>query len=355
MNAHRWDKLHRFASEQHLDALFVTDPEDVAYLTGFQPGSLIVSSEGEAHLLVDETDYAEAESVVTECELLRADEGSILERMAGLLRSGGIDRLGYSAALSHDKFLRLDRLARRRRLCRQLVVMHGLGRRLRGVKDDEALAQVKRCCAAVDSAFSRVLEVIEEGMTEFQLAAEIESVLRRGGSEVFPFPTVVGSGPRSAYPHASPTGRSMSRHDLVLCDFGARMGQGIADMTRTLVIREADSEQRKVHDTVMRAREEALQMIAPGRRPCDIDSAARRKISSFGYGAYFPHGLGHSLGGGPDLTADETEELKPGHVLTVEPGIYIPGWGGIRVEDVVLVTADGYCVLTRSPRRLIEV
>lgn len=355
MNVRRWSRLSRYAQEQHLDALYISDPDDVRYLSGFGTGQLLIIGADERHLLVPATDAEEARASVVGCQVLVAEGDRVFDEVTAILRRVSPDRLGYSTPLSHDAFLRLERLAHQRQLCRQLVVMRGLGRWLRGVKDERMLDEICRCCRVVDRVFSRILQVTEPGITELDLAAEIEWMLRKAGAEDRAFPTLVASGFRSAFPHAAPTRRRLHPGELVLVDFGARIGDGTSDLSRTLVLGEADPEQQQVHESVLRAQEAAIADLVPGRTGEHIHRVAERVIAAAGYGAYLVHGTGHSIGGGPDLTTDEVEPLVAGNVVTVEPGVYIRGWGGVRIEDVVLVTEDGGQVLTSSSRRLIEV
>ncbi len=352
---HRWERLLHYAEEHYLDALFLTDPEDIGYLTGFHGGCLLIIPGESPCLIISDFERVDIEEVTGDCELVEVKPGTALEAVGGFLRGSSPDRLGYSTMLTHREFVELQSMVMQRGLCRQLVVMDRMDRWLRGVKDDRVLEQIAQCCRIAESAFERVLQVAEPGLRELDLAAEIEWAMRKGGASQYAFPTVVASGPRSAGPHAMPTERRLQRGDLVVLDFGARIGAGMSDLTRTLVIGEADGEQRQVYDGVFAAREAALNAIAPGKIGAEIHSAAQRLLAAVGYSCYFAHGLGHSLGGGPDLVPDETEMLVPGNVVTVEPAVYIPGWGGVRLEDVVLVTHNGHRTLTRCSPRLIEI
>ncbi len=354
MNEQRWNRVNEYAAEQHLDAMIITDPEDIGFLSGCFRGSALVVLPDQKFLFVDPPEAAEAHSRVVGCEVLSA-EWAILSQYIGHLLGGLVpDRLGYSAGISQEMFLSLDRNVRHRGLCRQLVVMHGLRSKLRAVKDAPYLRQIRECCRMADAGYARLVRVIQEGVSEFDLAAEIESELRRAGCERYAFPTIVASGSRSAFPHALPTERRLRSGDLVVVDFGARQGSGVSDLSRTMVIGEANDEQKDIHETVRIAQEMAITSMAPGVEVDEVYRAAHRHIAAAGYAKYFVHGLGHSVGSGPDLSPGVSEILRPGHVLTVEPGIYIPDWGGVRIEDVVEVTEDGAQPLTHSPRLLLE-
>ncbi|MFO8059413.1 MAG: M24 family metallopeptidase, partial [Bacillota bacterium] len=306
-------------------------------------------------LIVSDFELVESRQLAVGCELLGVEPGAALDAAGGILRGTSPDRLGYSVNLTHREFTQLQSMVVQRGLCRQLVVMNRFDLQLRGVKDEQFLDQIIHCCRITEAAFERVLQVIEPGITELDLAAEIEWALRKGGAGQYAFPTVVASGPRSAGPHAMPTERTLREGDLVVLDFGVRVGAGTSDFARTLVLGEADGEQRQIYESVFQAQEAALNAIEPGRSGAEIHAAAERHLAAVGYSCYLSHGLGHSLAGGPDLVPDESELLVPGNVVAVEPGVYIPGWGGVRLEDVVLVTEAGHRALTRCSPRLIEV
>ena len=191
-------------------------------------------------------------------------------------------------------------------------------------------------------------------MTERAIALEIDCFMRRNGAEESAFETLVAEGERAALPHAKPTDRPIREGEFVLMDFGARVDGYHSDITRTLLLGTPDDRRQQVYDIVLEAQRRAIEAIRPGRQGSQVDAVARSYITEQGYGEYFGHGLGHGLGlevhDGRILTKTSEIVLRPGMIVTVEPGIYIPGWGGVRIEDDVLVTESGCEVLTSAPR-----
>jgi Xaa-Pro aminopeptidase/Xaa-Pro dipeptidase len=201
-----------------------------------------------------------------------------------------------------------------------------------------------------------MLSVLRPGLTEQDAALELEVSMRRAGAERVAFDTVLASGPRSALPHGRATNRRMVAGDLVTLDFGAVSTGYCSDCTRTVVLTAADDRQRGIYDVVLAAQRQALATIRAGVSCRDVDASARTVIAAAGFGEAFGHSLGHGLGlevhEGPRLAPQEEAILEPGMVLTVEPGIYLPGWGGVRIEDNVVITPDGCDILTTAPKDL---
>ncbi|MGB9885866.1 MAG: M24 family metallopeptidase [Moorellales bacterium] len=331
------------------EALLITRPENCLYLTGFSgEGTVVVSASG-TWLLTDFRYLEVAQAEVEAAQPVRI-EGGWTQTVKRLVTDQGWGRLAFEAEhLTYGRYCELaEALAPV-----LLVPTAGLVERLRRVKDEAELERLRHAAWITDKAFSYVLERIRPGITEKELALELEYYLGRNGSEGVSFPTIVAAGPRSARPHAVPREEPVREGDLLLLDFGAVWEGYHADLTRTVAVGRAGAKEREVYAVVREAQEEALAAIRAGRTVAEIDSLAREVIARAGYGEYFGHRLGHGVGLAvheePALGGEETV-LEPGMVVTVEPGIYLPGWGGVRIEDLVVVTRDGCEILSRAPK-----
>jgi Xaa-Pro aminopeptidase len=231
---------------------------------------------------------------------------------------------------------------------------------LRAQKSQAEIALIQEAVAIADTAFTQILDIVHIGMSERELSFELETRMRKLGSEKPAFDTIVASGKRSALPHGLASDKLLESGDFVTLDFGAVYQGYHSDMTRTLVMGSATEKQRQVYQTVLAAQLEGVQAVKAGRLCRDVDAAARDVIAAAGYNEFFGHGLGHCVGlmihEEPRLSpANEAGRLAENMVVTVEPGIYIPEWGGVRIEDIVVVTAGGCDILTTSSKQLIEI
>jgi Xaa-Pro aminopeptidase len=218
---------------------------------------------------------------------------------------------------------------------------------------------IRRAATLAQAALESVLPTVRPGLTELEVAAALEAALRRLGSEWHPFPTIVASGPRSALPHARSTGRTITAGELLLLDFGAQLDGYCADLTRVAVVgARADSRQREIHAVVEAAQQRAITQVRAGLSGREADALARDLIAARGFGELFGHSLGHGLGlevhEAPRLSPTAEAALPLGAVVTIEPGVYLPGWGGIRLEDDVFLGPDGATVLSDQHTALIE-
>lgn len=230
--------------------------------------------------------------------------------------------------------------------------------KLRVIKSDDELDKIAMAEHIGDMAFTHILEVLKPGMTEIEVAIELENHMRKNGASGLSFDTIAASGKNSSLPHAVPTGRRLEEGDLLTMDFGCVYCGYCSDMTRTVYIgREPSDKKRHVYETVLKAQLESMKLIKPGAKCSDIDRCAREIIADAGYDGYFGHGLGHSVGlyihEEPRLSPKCDEILRPGITVTVEPGIYIPGEFGVRIEDLVVVTEDGYKNFAHSSKELV--
>ena len=231
--------------------------------------------------------------------------------------------------------------------------------RERRIKTPEELKLLRKAEAIGDKAFSDILNILKPGMTELEVAAELEYSMKKNGATGLSFDTIAASGINSSMPHAIPGTKKLENGDFLTMDFGCLYEGYCSDMTRTVVIGKASDEQKKIYNIVLKAQTEAVSGIRAGLKCIDVDRIARSIIEEAGYGRYFGHGLGHSVGlyihESPALNTRDETVLVEGMIETIEPGIYIPGFGGVRIEDMGAVTKDGYDNFASSPKELIEI
>lgn len=340
-----------------VDTVLVLGAPNLEYLTGFT-GSfawLVMRSESE-HLLTSGIYATQIAEEVPDIPCERIPVGvEPTEPLCQLLQAMGTRTLGVDMSQSYAFIRGLQRRLRkagiRVRPIRIPIEM------LRVVKDAYEVARIREAVAIADATFEHIQRLFQPEVPEWDIAMEIDFFLRRQGA--YPaFETIVASGVRSALPHARPTERRLQRGDFVTVDFGARLQGYCSDITRTVVVGKASTEQKRVYYAVLEALERSIEAIRPGRRGKQIDAVARKVLLKHGLSDYFGHSLGHSLGltvhDGRGFSPREKGTLQVGMVLTVEPGVYIPGFGGVRIEQDVLVAETGCEVLSRSPIGLIE-
>ncbi|HEY7234738.1 MAG TPA: Xaa-Pro peptidase family protein [Gemmatimonadaceae bacterium] len=342
----------------HVDALLVTSLANVRYLTGFSGSSaLLLVCPRETVLITDFRYQTQAADEVGSGARVVIESQSL---WSGLWQQLGqlptVQVIGFeSAHLLHRDFQRLMEAGARWQWRPTLDLVETLRER----KDPNEVALIERAAGVAIRALERTLAAVRVGMTELQVAGILERALRDEGSEGFPFPSIVATGPRSALPHARASSARIRDGDILLMDFGAEVEGYCADITRTVVVGEATAEQREVYDVVRKANEQASQDIRAGMTGRDADAIARGLIERRGFGELFGHGLGHGVGlevhEAPRLARTAEGALSEGAVVTIEPGVYRPGWGGVRIEDDVVLDAAGPRVLTKFTRELIEI
>ncbi len=347
----RISRLRRLIKAEGLESLLVTRREDVRYLTGFtgSAGSLLVSS-GRACLI---TDFRYQLQVKKECAGIPViiQKKDFYSALREAVERAGVSLLGYE-----ESSLTVEALKKMKKEGLRTRGHHDLVPQLRQNKDGQELIYLRTAVRRAEESFRELRKYIRPGVTERELGLKLEYLMRGKGARRAAFDTIVASGSNGAMPHASTTNRRIKKGDLVTIDFGAEAHGYFCDITRTLCIGRPSARQREIHGIVLSAQTAAMKSVRPGIACRMVDAAARTVIREAGHGERFGHGTGHGIGlmvhEGPSISSLSKSSVAPGMVFTVEPGIYIPGWGGVRIEDMVLATESGIKMLTTLPREL---
>jgi len=335
-----------------LDGMLVTDPLNRRYLCGFtgSTATLLVTAE-RAMIAIDFRYFERADRESPDWEQVRV-QTTHQQAVADMVHEAGVRCLGIES-----DHLTLAQHADLRQALEdvELAPVKGLFLPMRAIKDATEVAILRRAVACADAAFAYLCTVIRPGMTERQVAWELESHMRTHGATATSFPLIVGSGPNGALPHAGFTDRAIQAGEPIVMDFGALIDGYCSDITRTICLGNADERYEEIWRLVLEAQQAVETQLRPGMTGKEADAIARDLFAARGYGEQFGHGLGHGVGLAIHETpfmsrlADEVI-IEEGMVVTVEPGLYLPGWGGVRIEDIVLIGAEGVEVLTRSPK-----
>ncbi|MCM3698307.1 Xaa-Pro peptidase family protein [Paenibacillus macerans] len=336
---------------QNIEAVLITGEVNRRYLTGFTGSSgYVLVTLDKAWLLTDFRYLTQAAEQAPGFEIV--DHGaSVTGTIKSLLDQENLERLGFEE--EHVVFS-VYRTYERELKPIALVPVSGLIEELRLFKDSGELALMKEAAELADRTFLHMLDVLKPGVSEWDAALELETFMRKHGAEGTSFDTIIASGERSALPHGRASERIMQTGELVTLDFGAFMKGYCSDITRTVALGKPADKLREIYDIVLEAQLHTLEQLRPGMTGREADALARDIIASYGYGEYFGHSTGHGLGmevhENPRVSKASDTVLKPGMVVTVEPGIYLPGLGGVRIEDDVVITETGVRRLTESTK-----
>jgi len=348
-------KLRQRLAEKELDGILISQPENRRYLSGFDGSAgLLLITESESILATDFRYTEQAKGQAPDFQVVQI-KGELQEWFPGLASNLKLKRLGFEAEyVSLATYQRLIEAVKALSSQPQLVSAQDLVEQIRAIKEAKELELIAEAAKLADQALEHISNYMRPGMKEKEVSWEIDKFLRENGSESLPFETIVASGPRSALPHAKPTERPIQTGEPIIVDIGARIEGYCSDLTRTFYLGEADSTFARVYDIVLGAQLVTLATLEAGMSGEQADRLARTVIEEAGYGKDFGHSLGHGVGLAPHeeprLAPKVSGKLSNGMVFTVEPGIYIVGWGGVRIEDMVVLEKGKPRLLSQFPR-----
>lgn len=349
-------RIQKYLSDQNADAFFIESATNRHYISGFTgtSGALLITKDG-AYFITDfrYIEQAKVEVAPSGFQIVNQKQQTIYGAVKTLAAECGVKTLMVEASYMtlHEK----DALQ-----SEQYNILHteNVVEQMRIIKTDAEVQKVKKAVEIIESTFQYLCDHIKVGMSENEVSEMALTQVKKLGGSGMSFETIVASGLRSALPHGVASDKCLEYGDIVTIDFGAYYNRYVSDMTRTIFLGEIQNQQLKeIYDIVREAKRLAIEAIKPGMKTFDIDKIARDYISQHGYGEYFGHGTGHGIGidihESPRVSMHDTTILEPGMIVTVEPGIYIPGVGGVRIEDDILVTEDGHENLMRLNDELI--
>ncbi|MDU0199829.1 MULTISPECIES: Xaa-Pro peptidase family protein [Paenibacillus] len=351
MQEKRIERLRKVMQEQNLPAVLITNAYNRTYVSGFTGSSGYVLITLDRAILL--TDFRYMTQAPQQAKLFEVVEhqAKVMETVKGLLNQQGITQLGFEQGdVSYGDFLSYQAALPGIELLPTAKLVEGI----RMVKDDVELQVMQEAADLADQTFSHILSYIKPGVKELDIALEIEMFIRKNGGTSTSFETIVASGERSALPHGKASDRVLQINEFVKLDFGAYYKGYCSDITRTVMLGKPTDKHKEIYDIVLEAQLNCLANLKPGIAGREGDAYARDVIVKHGYGEYFGHGTGHGLGmevhESPRLSKTEDTILTPGMVVTVEPGIYLPGFGGVRIEDDAVITDTGIKILTNSTK-----
>ncbi len=349
-------RFRQYLTEQGLEAFLLANTANCRYLSDFTGTDAYLLLTREANFLLTDSRYslqavkeAQGFQVITYQDTL-AEALKVLCARYSLIRLGlekEVITLGFFEKLQHSiPYV-------------EFVPLPDPLEKYRQVKTEPELYKIRKAAEITDMAFAHILEFVRPGITEKEIALELEFFMRNLGAERNAFDFIVASGERGALPHGTASNKVIQKGEMLTLDIGCVYQGYNSDMTRTIFIGQPDARQKEIYEVVLKAQETALTALKPGMAGADVDAVARDVISQAGYGDFFGHGLGHGVGleihEGPRLSPRDHTILEPGMVVTVEPGIYLPGWGGVRIEDLTLITREGCEIISKSSKKMIVV
>jgi Xaa-Pro aminopeptidase len=352
---HRIEKIREKMKDNNIKNFLVTKRENIRYLSSFTGTSAKILITEKENIFITDFRYLDQASEQTEGFIIEEISSNFMEGFAELLKNKEIkemsfesDDINYKTYQDFEKKLELE----------ELNAVNGIIEELRLIKEEAEVKKIKRAVEIADKGFQFLLDFIEPGKTEKEIALELEFFMKKNGGEANAFDFIVASGKRGALPHGTASNKIVEKGELITIDFGTVYQGYHSDITRTIALGEVSEKHREIYNIVLEAQLKVIEKIKAGMSCLDADKIARDFISKAGYKENFGHGLGHGVGleihEGPRLSYTADGVLKKGMVVTDEPGIYISGFGGVRIEDDLLITEDGCEVLNSSPKELIQ-
>ncbi|MGG0274087.1 Xaa-Pro dipeptidase [Bacillus rhizoplanae] len=346
-------KLRSAFGEAGIDGILLTNQHSRRYMTNFTGTAGVVLISNERALFITDFRYVEQAQKQTAGYEIVQHTGAILEEVAKQVKDLGIQKLGFE----QDTLTYSSYTAYKEEVDAEFVATSGIVEKLRLIKTDSEIKILKEAAQIADAAFEHILSFIRPGVSEIEVSNELEFFMRKQGATSSSFDIIVASGLRSALPHGVASEKLIENGDFVTLDFGAYYKGYCSDITRTIAVGEPSDKLKEIYNIVLEAQLCGVNGIKAGLTGREADALTRDYITEKGYGEYFGHSTGHGIGleihEGPSLAFRSETVLEPGMIVTVEPGIYIPNVGGVRIEDDIIVTAEGNEVLTKSPKELI--
>jgi len=352
----RKKKVRKILASTNLDGIVFSSLENIRYLCGFTGSDgIVLITKNETFFLSDSRYWTQSEEEVKEATLVKYKKK--IDGICSLLIDLNLKAIGFESnsmtySFYHSLLKKLEEKIR-------LIPLEEEMKNLRAIKDENELDFIKTSINISSMAFNHVVGIIREGIMERDIAIEMEFFMKKNGAQAMGFDTIVASGKRSSLPHGRASNKKIEKGDFILIDFGAQFNGYFSDQTRTLICGKSTKEHKKIYEVVKEAQKKAIETVRPGIFIYNLDEVARSYIRNSGYGDYFGHGLGHGIGlsvhEDPTINWENKDLIQEGMVFTIEPGIYVPNWGGVRIEDMVVVTSNGIEQLTYLPKELIEI
>lgn len=349
----RIEKLRALMKKAIIDAYLVTSPANLRYLTNFTGTAGMALITLDQAFFITDFRYIEQASEQIQGMTIIQHQGDIVSELLKLMESESVNVLGLEdAVMTYADYSIFEEV-----IDAELAPASGLIEKLREQKDDGEIAIIEKACAIADEGFDHVLKMIRPGMTEIEVANQLDFYMRSLGASGISFETIVASGARSALPHGVASEKMIEQGDLITLDFGCVYQGYVSDITRTFAIGDPGQQLKDIYQIVLEAQKKVLEVAQAGVTGSELDAVARDFISEAGYGEAFGHSTGHGIGmeihEGPNISRSNDEPLMEGNVITDEPGIYLAGLGGVRIEDDLVILAEGNRILTQSPKELI--